>query len=127
MQICGRATLMPSDTDSAGPSPYRDGPDPPVFAEAWHAQVLGLAHALTGSGAFTAPAWSSALGASLRRLQGAVADEEQLYYLAALDALESLLERAGRVDAEEVRARVDAWRQAYLDTPHGQPVTLSDG
>jgi nitrile hydratase accessory protein len=103
------------------PLASRDGQ--PAFAEPWQAEVLALAFALTEQGVFSAAEWSEALGAELRRAEAAGAPEDT-YYAAALTALEQLTGAAG-ISEDTLAARVEAWRQAYLRTPHGQPVVLA--
>lgn len=105
------------------PLASRDGE--PAFAEPWQAQVLALAFALTEEGVVSATDWSEALGAALRRAEAAGApDDQDTYYAAALTALEQLTGAAG-ISGEVLAARVEAWRQAYLQTPHGEPVVLA--
>jgi nitrile hydratase accessory protein len=100
----------------------------PVFAEPWHAEVLAIAHALTQSGLFTAGDWAEALGAQIRRSEMAGApDSEASYYRAALAALERLVGTGSPETGGSLEERVEAWRRAYLNTPHGQPVTLAAG
>ena len=91
------------------------------FAEPWHAQVLATAHALVAAGHVRPSDWASALGAALARaaVQGAP-DSDETYYLAALEALESL----APLDPAQLSDRKKAWRDACLRTPHGHPVTL---
>ena len=74
----------------------------PIFTVPWHAEVLGIANALIRGGMFSAAEWAEALGA-LERLVG-----------------EKSPETGG-----SLQDRVEAWRRAYLNTPHGQPVTLA--
>ncbi|HET7714743.1 MAG TPA: nitrile hydratase accessory protein [Bauldia sp.] len=97
----------------------------PVFAEPWHAEVLAVAHALTRAGLFSSAQWAEALGAAIRRgNESGEPDSEEAYYRAALAALERLVgERSPEVGGM-LAARVEAWRRAYLNTPHGRPVTL---
>ena len=98
----------------------------PPFAEPWQAEVLALAFALSKSGMFSAAAWSEALGAELRRAEArGAADDHETYYAAALAALERLVAAAGGIEAGEFAVRLEAWRHAYLATPHGQPVELA--
>ena len=47
------------------------------------------------------------------------------YYDHWLGALERLAREKGATDANAMAERKDAWRRAYLNTPHGQPVHLS--
>ena len=116
--------MNPSESPAPGPLARRD--TEPVFDEPWHAQVLALAFNLVEQGVFTASQWSEALGAALKEAQAhGEPDDPQTYYRSALAALETLLDTDGRLSAARVKDRVEAWRQAYLHTPHGQPVELS--
>ena len=102
----------------------RDGE--PTFAEPWQAEVLALAFALSERGMFSGAEWSQALGEELRRAEAHGApDDQETYYTAALAALERLVAAAGGIDVDALAVRIEAWRRAYLDTPHGQPVELA--
>ena len=73
-----------------------------------------------------ADTWAETLGAALRKRSAAGSnDDAELYYSAVLDAVETLLFDSGTVAPNEVSAREEQWRKAYLNTPHGQPVELS--
>ncbi|MEM8689817.1 MAG: nitrile hydratase accessory protein [Pseudomonadota bacterium] len=97
----------------------------PVFDELWQAQVLAMADAMVAAGAFTAGDWSAALGQALKEAEATGAeDTSRTYYEAALGALEDLLQGSGDVPAQTLEARRTAWRDAYLATPHGDPVEL---
>ena len=52
-------------------------------------------------------------------------DRSDSYYQHWLAALEHLAIAKGLSEAGELALRVHAWREAYLATPHGQPVELS--
>lgn len=106
------------------PLARRDGD--PTFAEPWQAQLLALAFALVERGVFSPAAWSEALGAELRRAQArGEPDDHETYYAAALAALEQLVASSGSLTAGALSARIEAWRRAYLATPHGRPVELA--
>ena len=91
------------------------------FAEPWHAQILATANALVAAGHITTSDWATALGAALARAADRDApDTDETYYLAPLEALESL----APLDPAQLSDRKRAWRDAYLRTPHGHPVTL---
>ena len=97
----------------------------PVFDELWQAQVLAMADAMVAARAFSAGEWSEALGRALKEAEAAGADDtSQTYYEAALRALEGLLAGSGAVPAQTLEERRAAWRDAYLSTPHGEPVEL---
>jgi hypothetical protein len=97
-----------------------------VFDEAWQAQALGLADCLVHAGVISASQWAAGLGEALREATQAP-DDMETYYNAVISALETLLQRAGIVGAHEAAARKAQWKQAYLNTPHGQPVELRAG
>ena len=109
--------------------PREPAPGSPVFAEPWHAEVLAIAHALTRSGLFTAGDWAEALGAEIRRNgeAGEPDSEASYYYRAALAALERLVGAGSPETGGSLDERVEAWRRAYLNTPHGRAVSLAAG
>ncbi len=91
------------------------------FAEPWHALILATAHELIRAGHLAQADWADALGAALQKADTAgQPDTEETYYLAALDALESV----APFDADELACRKADWESAYRRTPHGQPVVL---
>ncbi len=107
------------------PAPLADRDGEPVFDEPWQAQLLGLASVLMEQGLFTNKQWSQTLGASLRSAAGAGApDTAATYYDAVLATLEALTTASGALTETAIADRRTAWRQAYLDTPHGKPVEL---
>lgn len=110
-----------------GPPRSAAGTDP-VFAEPWHAEVLAVAHGLRVSGLFSASDWAAALGAALRANEArGEPDTDATYYAAALAALERLVTERSQVTGAAHGARIEAWRRAYLRTPHGRPVELEAG
>jgi len=109
--------------DALGPLQRKDGD--PTFDEAWQAQSLAIADMLIDAGVVTATGWAEALGAELKSAaQAGAADNADTYYLAVLRAVEKLLRHIEIIGRDELDARVEAWRQAYLNTPHGKPVEL---
>jgi nitrile hydratase accessory protein len=100
-------------------------PREPAFVEPWHAQALALADSLVRAGAFTATEWGEALGAALKAVNArGLPDNTETYYTAVVEALETLSESRTGISEAERRHRHDAWKRAYLSTPHGHPVTL---
>jgi nitrile hydratase accessory protein len=97
-----------------------------LFAEPWQAEVLAMADALLACRLFSASDWASALGAALAEAnRNGAPDTPTTYYRAALAALEALLSSHAPEISRLMPGRISAWRRAYLDTPHGQPVTLA--
>lgn len=99
----------------------------PVFSEPWHAQVFALTVHLNETGQFDWPDWAQAFSKTLhahglsRELDGG--DD---YFNAWLETLETFLQRDGVADRQDLADIKVAWEQAYLSTPHGAPVRLTD-
>lgn len=93
----------------------------PVFAEPWQAQAFALALKLHEAGAFTWPEWAETLSAELLAHPQ---DDGTRYYEHWVAALERLVTGRNLAGLDELDARQDAWKNAYLRTPHGRPVEL---
>lgn len=119
------------DTRSSGvaaETPFRlppdAGPDAPVFAEPWQAQVFALAVALNERGLFTWSEWADELSCQVAR-PGAAPDGGD-YYQHWLAALEALLARKGVAGPDIIDAMSASWQRAAHATPHGQPIRLEN-
>jgi len=98
----------------------------PVFAEPWQAQALALAVKLSEQGRFTWKEWATALADELKAADDrGEPDDGTHYYEHWLAALERLVVDKGLTDREAMSKRKEAWTEAYLHTPHGQPVELT--
>ena len=99
----------------------------PAFEAPWHAQVFAVTVHLNETGQFDWPEWAARFGATLKRhgldkeLNGG--DD---YFLAWLDTLEALLAERGVASEPERQLLRDVWADAYLRTPHGEPVQITD-
>ena len=99
--------------------------DGPAFAEPWQAEAFALTVRLHEAGYFTWPEWAAALAAVLRQVRDrGEADDGSRYYHHWLAALERLVTAKQLLSASDLDRRKAAWTQAYLSTPHGQPVEL---
>ena len=105
--------------------PLKLDSDGPVFAEPWQAQAFALAVKLQEEGLISATEWATALGAEIKAAQArGDPDDGTTYYSHWLAALERLVTEKGLVDSAALKTRKDDWTEAYLSTPHGQPVHL---
>jgi nitrile hydratase accessory protein len=93
----------------------------PVFAEPWQAHAFALTLKLHEQGAFTWPEWAEALS---RELAGDPGDDGTRYYHHWVATLEGLVTARNLAGSGELETRKKAWKDAYLRTPHGQPVEL---
>jgi nitrile hydratase accessory protein len=99
--------------------------DGPAFAEPWQASAFALAVHLSERGAFAWSEWSAALGREIQAATQQGSEESAAYFDRWLDALERLCREKGLVDAAEISRRREQWREAYRNTPHGEPVALT--
>lgn len=115
-----------SEPDALKPLAGVDGQ--PVFEEAWQAQALAIADSLVQNGVFSAGEWSQTLGDELAAaaVEGAI-DNQDTYYKCVLNALENLVVDHSQIGRAAIRDKRKDWEQAYLSTPHGQPVELKSG
>ena len=101
--------------------------DGPVFREPWEAQAFAMTLALHERGLFSWAEWAAALGAEIKRAQGAGdPDTGETYYLHWLATLEKLVAEKGVTTAEALLGYRDAWDRACDRTPHGKPIELRD-
>ena len=99
--------------------------DGPVFSEPWEATAFALAVELHRRGHFTWNEWAHALAAEIKRANDSgQPDLGDTYYQHWLSALEQLTTDKGLADPHRLSERREAWRDAYINTPHGKPVSL---
>lgn len=103
------------------------GAEGPVFNAPWEAQAFALAVVLQRRGVFTWDEWAEALGKAIRAAQQqGDPDVGTTHYHHWLEALEAMVAMKS-IAAEGALARhAEAWRQAALRTPHGQPIELRE-
>ena len=97
----------------------------PVFERPWHAQLFALTVTLNERGHFSWSEWAQGFGSSLKKhglAQSLNGGDD--YFLAWLDALETLLAGLGFAQLDELDALKVVWTEAYLSTPHGAPVRI---
>ncbi len=95
------------------------------FSKPWHGQLFALTVALNEADIFKWAAFSAMLGAELKR-QTHHHDDSDSYYQCWFSALISLLESQKLVTPELLSEMTSRWEDAYLNTPHGQPITLKN-
>jgi len=96
-----------------------------VFAEPWQAQAFALAVSLIEAGEIQWEEWSRTLGDEIAHAERrGIASDGTGYYELWLLALERLVAGKALVEDGELDDLASAWRKAYHNTPHGQPVNL---
>lgn len=103
------------------------GNDGPVFTDPWQAQAFAMVVELVQAGRFSWQDWAAALGKQLKDAEYAGhPDDGSRYYHHWVAALESLLENKNFARADQLIERKKEWADAYRNTPHGKPVSLSE-
>ena len=101
-----------------------------AFDAPWHAEVFALAVHLNEGGYFDWPEWAGRFGENLAAAKTAKIgvveglDGSDDYYQIWLQTLIELMQEKGLVDAKMLASIKAQWREAYLTTPHGEPVHL---
>ena len=100
----------------------------PAFEAPWHAQLFALTVHLNEAGHFEWSDWAERFGATLKR-HGLTKDLNggEDYFAAWLETLEGFLADRAMAAPGDVNALRDDWEAAYLSTPHGAPVRLTEG
>ena len=107
------------------PQPLKNLDGLPVFEQEWQAQILAMVDALIINNSIEPASWSEAFGTRLTQARAAGrSDDLGTYYAVALDTLEKLVTEQCKVTESELSSKRRAWKQAYLNTPHGRPVKL---
>ncbi|MCZ6603861.1 MAG: nitrile hydratase accessory protein [Alphaproteobacteria bacterium] len=97
----------------------------PAFAEPWHAELFAVTHTLASAGHFAWSDWTNHFSVELKSADDAGAPKDgSAYYDIWLAALEEFLIARGLADAAGLADLKHAWTDAYLATPHGEPVKL---
>ena len=99
--------------------------DAPTYAEPWQAALMAAVFALQQHGVIEPTTFAQALAAR-RRTDRDQSGQPDTYFEDVLSALEEVLLGATDIDEPAIVERIAAWRAAYLATPHGQPVQLTD-
>jgi len=95
------------------------------FEEPWQAQAFALAVSLSVAGLFSWQEWSEELGNTVTQAQETGdPDLGSTYYHYWLNTLERLLSKKEVFDQYVLHQRKKIWEEAYLKTPHGQPVEI---
>ena len=109
--------------DTTSVQPFKRLDDEPIFDEAWQPQLLAMVDQMMANGAFTNSQWSALLGQNLKEAEEMVDDMDN-YYAAVLKTFETLLAGSADVSQQSITQTQKDWEQAYLNTPHGEPVIL---
>ena len=125
----------PYSDASDWPGLSSDG-DEPVFANPLQAQIFALVVGLHQRGCFSWGEWTETLSTEIAAASAngendnnnankEGSDPDDAYYRIWVIALERFLMNKTIVYLEDIQNCVNSWINAYLNTSHGSPVTLS--
>ncbi|MEI9406440.1 nitrile hydratase accessory protein [Mesorhizobium sp. Cs1330R2N1] len=99
----------------------------PVFEQPWQAHAFSLTLQLHKTGLFTWAEWVKVFSEEIKAAPQ-LPDESvnDAYYRQWMAALEKIIAAEGLTGKDQISARADEWRQAYINTPHGHPVALAN-
>jgi len=113
-KLCMNMPLLPKDEEG------------PIFAEPWQAHAFAMAVRLCEEGHFVWQEWVEEFSQQIKNAQAAGdPDLGDTYYLHWINCLEEMVAKKEIVSKNDMMSRKEEWRQAYLHTPHGEPVSLS--
>ena len=97
------------------------------FNEPWHAHIFAITVHLNEQGHFDWHDWSKVFSTALssKGSENLIISDDD-YYLIWLRTLEKFLREAGKIQSDEIMQYFRDWEAAFLNTPHGQPVTLAN-
>ena len=82
--------------------------------------------ALHERGQFTWAEWTDRLGTAIANEGENEGDDPEAYWRCWLAALEETVCASGIAAADILNDLQAAWREAAVETPHGEPIVLSD-
>ncbi|MEW7854981.1 nitrile hydratase accessory protein [Pseudomonas chlororaphis] len=113
---------MPHIPPIAGLSLDDEGP---VFDKPWQAQAFSLLLHLHQTGLFPWKDWVQVFSDEIKASPAQPGESvNDTYYRQWIAAMERMVTTLGLAGMEDITQRSEEWQQAYLNTPHGQPVTL---
>ena len=116
---------MTNTADPALANILRDETDR-AFDAPWQAQAFALVVRLSETGYFSWNEWVCVFSQEVARSPSRAGESENdTYYRQWLDALERIAVEKGLLAPGDAQERASAWRAAYVNTPHGQPVELA--
>jgi nitrile hydratase accessory protein len=116
---------MTTPIDSALTDIQRDETDR-IFDAPWQAQAFALVVRLSKTGYFSWDEWVRVFSREIARSPSRAGESaNDAYYRQWLDALEEIVVKKRLLAPGDAQERASAWRVAYVNTPHGQPVELA--
>ncbi|MEX0560834.1 nitrile hydratase accessory protein [Raoultella terrigena] len=117
-------TATPHDYAAVGLPRDEEGP---VFDKPWQAKAFSLIVHLHRAGLFPWAEWVRTFSEEIKAAPAQPGESvNDAYYRQWAAAMEKMITALDLIVPEEFTRRTQEWRQAYLNTPHGQPIVLAN-
>lgn len=99
----------------------------PVFDRPWQAKAFSLIVHLHQAGLFPWAEWVRTFSEEIKASPALPGESvNDAYYRQWAAAMETMLAALDLTAPDAIAQRTQEWRQAYLNTPHGQPILLAN-
>ena len=97
-----------------------------VFEMPWHAEIFAMTVHLHKEGLFSWPDWTERFSDALARAGAHYnLNGSNDYYNVWLDTFVQFIAEKGITSEPAIDFMSEKWREAYVHTPHGMPVTIA--
>ncbi|WP_337020990.1 nitrile hydratase accessory protein [Pantoea anthophila] len=99
----------------------------PVFDKPWQAKAFSLIVHLHQAGLFRWAEWVQIFSKEIKAAPAQPGESvNDAYYRQWTAAMENMMTTLNLAVPDDISQRTQEWRQAYLNTPHGQPIVLAN-
>ncbi|MDQ1214315.1 nitrile hydratase accessory protein [Pantoea anthophila] len=99
----------------------------PVFDKPWQAKAFSLIVHLHRAGLFRWAEWVQIFSKEIKAAPAQPGESvNDAYYRQWTAAMENMMTALNLAVPDDISRRTQEWRQAYLNTPHGQPIVLAN-
>ena len=95
-----------------------------TFEKPWHGQIFAITVSLSENKLFEWREFSKALANQIKIDKTEKQNSEDDYFFSWIKALENLIINKKIVDKKNLKQIKENWKDAFLATPHGNPVRI---
>ena len=95
------------------------------FEKPWHGQIFAITVSLSENKVFEWSEFSKALADQIKIDKTEKQNGSDDYFFSWIKALENLIIKKNVVDQSNLNITKQKWKDAFLATPHGQPVKIN--
>ena len=95
------------------------------FEKPWHGQIFAITVSLSENKVFEWSEFSKALADQIKIDKTEKQNGSDDYFFSWIKALENLIIKKDILDQSNLNITKQKWKDAFLSTPHGQPVKIN--